>query len=163
MENMKQELNYIEILINSLVKKETILKQIIEKNELQKDLATASKFEYEKFEQLYDEKGKLIAELNLLDSGFESVFERVKDTLVIHKDIYRNEIEKLQMLIRSVTELSMEIEASECRNKELMEKATSSMRGEVKTARAANKAAVDYYNNMAKINVVDPQFMDKKK
>lgn len=163
MENMKQELNYIEILINSLVKKETILKQIIEKNELQKDLATASKFEYEKFEQLYDEKGKLIAELNLLDSGFESVFERVKDTLVNHKDIYRNEIEKLQMLIRSVTELSMEIEASERRNKELMEKATSSMRGEVKTARAANKAAVDYYNNMAKINVVDPQFMDKKK
>lgn len=163
MENMKQELNYIEILINSLVKKETILKQIIEKNELQKDLAIASKFEYEKFEQLYDEKGKLIAELNLLDSGFESVFERVKDTLVNHKDIYRNEIEKLQMLIRSVTELSMEIEASERRNKELMEKATSSMRGEVKTARAANKAAVDYYNNMAKINVVDPQFMDKKK
>ena len=163
MQNIRQEHNYIAILKSSLDKKINILEQISVKNEEQKVLALADKFDIDKFDVIYEEKGKLIAELNLLDSGFQSVFDRVKDALETDKDKYKEDILTLKRLVTRITELSMEIQASEARNKELMEKSTYNLKQDVKTARATNRAAIDYYHSMAKLNVVDPQFLDKKK
>ena len=163
MDNNRQEHNYIAILTSSLEKKITILEQIVIMNDEQKTLALAEKFDYERFDAIYEEKGKLIAELNLLDSGFQSVYDRVKNTLEANKETYKEEILGLQKLVKRITDLSMEIQASEARNKALMEKSTSTLKQDVKTARATNKAAIDYYHSMARLNVIDPQFMDKKK
>ncbi|MBQ1194333.1 MAG: flagellar protein FliT [Lachnospiraceae bacterium] len=163
MQNISQEHNYIEILKNSLNKKKDILNKILLKNSEQRDIAAADKFDYEAFDVIYHEKGKLIAELNLMDSGFQSIYDRVKDVLVSEKEKYKEDILELQNLVKQVTSLSMEIEASEKRNCDLMEKTTNRMKTEVKTARATNKAAVDYYQNMNKLNFIEPQFMDKKK
>jgi flagellar biosynthesis/type III secretory pathway chaperone len=162
-QNNRQEHNYIAILKSSLDKKINILEQISVKNEEQRKLAMAEKFDLDRFEVIYEEKGKLIAELNLLDSGFQSVFDRVKDTLEKDKETYKEDIIILKNLVKRITELSMEIQASEARNKELMEKSTYNLKQDVKTARATNRAAIDYYHNMARLNVVDPQFLDKKK
>ena len=57
----------------------------------------------------------------------------------------------------------MEIEASEKRNKEMMDNTTSDMQNQVNTAKATYAAATNYYYNMNRLNVVDPQFLDKKK
>lgn len=155
--------NYIAILKSSLDKKINILEKISMQNEEQRKLAIADKFDLDMFDEIYEEKGKLIGELNLLDSGFQSVFDRVKDTLENNREEYRDDIATLQRQVKRITELSMEIQAQETRNKELMEHSTSSMKQDVKTARATNKAAIDYYHNMAKLNVIDPQFLDQKK
>ena len=162
MEN-KQKHNYIAILKTSLDKKIDILEKICLKNEEQRKLAMADKFDLDRFDEIYDEKGKLISELNLLDSGFQSVFDRVKDALENDREEFREDIATMQKLVRRITELSMEIQAQEARNKELMERSTTSMKQDVKTAKATNKAAIDYYHSMAKLNVIDPQFLDQKK
>lgn len=163
MENNKQELNYIEVLINSLSKKRDILELILAKNEDQRSVISTDEFDEEEFDRLYEEKGRLIAELNMLDSGFESVYARVKDAITSNPKEYEAYIKRLKAGIERVTSLSMEVESSEHRNKELMENATNKMRREVSDARATNKAASSYYYNMNRLNVVDPQFMDKKK
>lgn len=163
MESNKQERNYIEILKSSMERKEQVLEKILSANEEQGQLATEPKFDYEKFDEVYERKGSLISELNLLDSGFQSIYDRVKEVLVNDKEKYRDDIIKLQESIKKVTQLSMEIEASEKRNKELIEKSISSMKSDVKMAKATSKAAAGYYNNMSKLTVIEPQFMDKKK
>lgn len=163
MENNKQERNYIEILKNSMYRKEQILENILLANEEQKQLAMDSRFDYEKFDEVYERKSAFISELNLLDSGFQSIYDRVKDVLVSKKEQYKDDIIIIQESIKKVTQLSMEIEASEKRNKDLIEKAVASMRKDVKVAKATTKAAVGYYNNMSRLSVIDPQFMDKKK
>ena len=89
MQNISQEHNYIEILKNSLNKKKDILNKILLKNSEQRDIAAADKFDYEAFDVIYHEKGKLIAELNLMDSGFQSIYDRVKDVLVSEKEKYK--------------------------------------------------------------------------
>lgn len=163
MENNKQERNYIEILKNSMDRKEQVLEKILLANEEQKQVALEPKFDYDKFDQIYEEKGKLISELNLLDSGFQSIYDRVSETLANGREQYKDDIIKLQESIRKFTQLSMEIEASEKRNKELMEKTVSNLKNDVKVAKATSKAAVGYYNNMSRLTVIEPQFMDKKK
>lgn len=163
MENNRQEHNYIDILKDSLTKKKLVLENILKENEEQKKIIQAEKFDYDSFDECYDRKGKLISELNLLDSGFESIYERVSGVLASKKEKYREDIAVLQSLVKQVTELSMEIEASEKRNKELMEKCTFDMQNELKTARATTKAVSNYYHNMNRLNVIEPQFMDKKK
>lgn len=163
MENSRQERNYIEILKNSMERKEQVLQKILLANEEQRQTAAAPKLDYEKFDEIYERKGALISELNLLDSGFQSVYDRVKEMLEKNKELYRNDIAALKESIKKVTELSMQIEASEKRNKELVEKSIANMRRDVNAAKASNKAAAGYYNNMSRLTVIDPQFMDKKK
>ena len=163
MESSRQEHNYVNILISSLNKKRDILSQILDKNEEQKDAISALEFDEETFHNVYSEKGKLIAELNLLDSGFESVFNRVRLLITEHPEMYKDEILELKSLIGDITKLGMEIEASEKRNKEMMDNTTSDMQNKVNTAKATNAAATNYNYNMNRLNVVDPQFLDKKK
>lgn len=163
MQNKSQEHNYIEILISSLDKKISVLGQIIVANENQKKLAEADTFDEEKFDEIYNEKGRLISELNLLDNGFESVFDRVSKALSSNPEQYANEIHTMQDKVKKITELSMKIEASEKRNKDLMDKKTYNMKQDVKSAKASNKAAIGYYQTMNRLNVIDPQFLDRKK
>ena len=95
MENNKQERNYIEILKNSMDRKEQVLEKILLANEEQKQVALEPKFDYDKFDQIYEEKGKLISELNLLDSGFQSIYDRVSETLANGREQYKDDIIKL--------------------------------------------------------------------
>jgi flagellar biosynthesis/type III secretory pathway chaperone len=163
MENKKQEHNYINILIGSLDKKINILTHILEMNEKQKSVITLDKFDEEEFDEIYSQKGRLISELNLLDNGFESVYQRVSVELKDNPLTYAEEIHVMQDMVKKITELSMSVELSEKRNKELMDKKTDSMKSEVKTAKASNKAAMGYYQTMNRLNIIDPQFMDHKK
>ena len=50
MENNKQERNYIEILKNSMDRKEQVLEKILLANEEQKQVALEPKFDYDKFD-----------------------------------------------------------------------------------------------------------------
>lgn len=163
MQRPNQNHNYIEILKDSLKKKQAVLEDILERNEEQKLVIQAEKFDEEKFDVIYEAKGKLIAELELLDSGFQSVYDRVSEVLSEDKELYKSDIQMMQTYIKNITELSMRIQASEARNKEMMDKHTEDMRKDVKVARQSTTAASQYYYNMARLNVVDPQFMDKKK
>ena len=62
-----------------------------------------------------------------------------------------------------MTEKSVAIQAQEARNKNLAENYFAKAREDLKKNRKSSRAALDYYRNMNKMQVVSPQFMDKKK
>lgn len=154
---------YIDILEESLKKKSQVLDEIIKKNEEQKRILEAEEFNAEEFDQNTEEKGELIERLELLDSGFEKVFSRVKEELTGNKEKYAEQIKRLQDLIRQITEKSVFIQTNEERNRRTVEQKFKKEREKIQLGKNKMNVAKQYYNNMNKLNSVPPQFMDNKK
>lgn len=156
-------LNYIDIMIQSLQKKVKILEMLIELNHQQRLLILDENVGPDEVEKNMDRKAGLIEELNVLDSGFEKLFERVKDELHANKSGYMDEIFTMQELIRLITDKSTTIQSQELRNKEEMAKKFSSVRRQVKGVRDSQRVIKNYYNNMLNKSYPEPQFLDNKK
>ena len=154
---------YIEIMLQSLNKKIQVLDAIIEQNKKQKEILEDPKSEIEAFDQTVEEKTRLIEQMQQLDTGFEKLFARVQEELQTKKSDYAESIASMQSCIRRITDKSMEIQAQEARNKDLMVRKFTFVRETAKTVRTNAKIANQYYKNMMKLNYVDPQFMDNKK
>ena len=154
---------YIDIMIQSLEKKIQVLEKIKKQNLLQKEILEDEKSEADAFDKTVEEKAALIEQMTQLDSGFDKLFERVKEELNTNKEAHAEKIKTMQALIRQVTDLSMEIQAQEARNKDLMTRKFVYVRETAKAVRTNTKAASQYYQNMMQLNYVDPQFMDNKK
>ncbi|MCR4696056.1 MAG: flagellar protein FliT [Lachnospiraceae bacterium] len=152
---------YLNVLKDSLKKKEKILIELQRKSEEQAEIVKNPDIDWDKFGFIVDEKGALIEELTSLDEGFETLYSRIKEGLEGNKEKYKNLILEIQDLIKSVTEKSANLQATEQRNKTAIEKAFNNTRKEIKQSKLSKKAALDYYNKMNKINTVDPQMMDK--
>lgn len=154
---------YITILIQSLEKKIRVLDKIIESNKDQKEILSQEEMDTDRFEANLDEKGRLIDELNLLDDGFQEIYNRVKDELGDNRELYKEEIKRMQKLISDITERSVTIRAEEERNRAVAARQFDSMRDNIQTAKRSRQAANVYYSNMSRVNMVDAQFMDKRK
>lgn len=154
---------YIQIMLQSLNKKLQVLDAIIEQNNTQKAILENQKSTVEEFDATVEAKASLIEQMQQLDSGFEKLFERVQEELADHKEDYAEAIRSMQSCIRRITDKSMEIQAQEARNKELMVRKFVFVKETAKSVRTNSKVANQYYKNMMKLNYVTPQFMDNKK
>lgn len=154
--------HYIEIMIESLQKKCGILDEIIDLSHKQRELAGGDTFDEQEFERLMEEKSIRIGKLDILDDGFESVYERVREELLENKDAYAEQIRSLQELVSMITQKSMEIQAEEERNYKAIASRFSLERNKIRQTKASTKMARDYYSSMNRVNQVDPQFMDHK-
>lgn len=157
------EENYITILIQSLEKKIKVLDEISAENKNQKQILQAEKLDADAFQASVDKKAELIDQVAFLDDGFQQMYDRVKDVLSEKKHLYVKEIETLKQLITEITEKTATIQKEELENRGLAEVQFSGEKKKVRQMRASKQVAKTYYNNMAKLNYVDPQFMDKKK
>lgn len=149
---MEMAEQYITILEDSLKRKKEVLDEIIKKNEEQKRILEAERFDIEAFNQNTDEKGKLIDKLNLLDSGFEKIYEHVKEELAENKEKYADQIKNMQELIREITERSVSIQAAEQRSRRQVEARFCEEREKIRLGKSSMKVARQYYNNMNKIS-----------
>lgn len=155
--------NYVSVMIQSLQKKVQVLDEIIEKNKEQQQILEQEEFDGGAFEQNVEEKGNLIDHINFLDEGFEELYSRVKAVLETEKQAHKEDILLMKQLITEITEKSVTIQSEEVRNRRLVERRFSQERKKVKSMRNSSTVAKQYYTNMAKLNYVDAQFMDKKK
>lgn len=153
---------YIAILTESLEKKKVILQKLLRENEKQ-ETAVKQENDMEAFDKTVKAKSRLIRELNGLDDGFEKVYDRIREEFLRDKDIYREEIAVMQRLISEITDLSVAMQASEARNKKLVEQYFSYTRGKIRQSKKSVRAASDYYKSMNRMNYVGSQFMDRKK
>jgi len=153
---------YVNILVESLEKKKKVLQALQEENKKQ-EKAMKENSDLEEFDRIVSYKEKLIREIQVLDGGFEKLYERIKDDLLAEKKQYASEIKKMQSLIEDVTELSVAIQASEQRNKQLVEQYFSYTRGKIRQAKKSVKVASEYYKSMNRMNYVDSALLDKKK
>ncbi len=159
----QREREYLNILMTSLRRKAHILRELLEKTQAQKVLLTEEAFSEEDFMNLTEEKTVLLDNLNEQDEGFELLYERVKPILQEKKALYGEEIKTMQESIREITDLSVSIQSLEMRNRAGLELFLRNKRSDIRQAKRSQSVAAKYYSSMSKMNLVDPQFMDKKK
>ena len=155
--------SYLNILQDSLIKKIELLEQIEKKSLEQSEMIKGTNVDLELVDVNMDEKAKLIEEIFKLDNGFESIYEKVREQLLVNKEQYKVQNHNLQGLISKITEKSTAIQAIEARNKAQMDIVFATQKKEVQNRRNAMSVARDYYQNMNKVKHVSPQFMDHKK
>ena len=158
METTKQ---YVDMMTAGLQKKLMLLDNIIEVNR-QLEKLMAQPLELEVFRELMDEKDGYVQQINQLDSGFQSVFDKVKETLDSNRTQYREQILMMQQLIRQLTDRTVQIEECEARLRLMIEGQFSRMHRENQAAKKGMNVAQSYYKSMSGMTVVDAQFMDKK-
>lgn len=154
--------NYIDMMVDSLNKKVAILEKISECTDMQKHSVSAEKFDADEFDGFVEQKNKLIMEINKLDDGFETLYDRVKDELQQNREKYADEISVMQKQISRIVGLTSSIEAEEKRLKAEVESRFSKLKQNIKESRKNGRAVSSYYKSMSKIDT-EPQFMDRKK
>ena len=152
--------SYMALMIQSLRKKEEVLSVIIEENQKQREILEVVNGTADAFDATVEAKARLIEQLDQLDSGFEKLFERMKEELEGNKEHYAEDIRTAQSLIRSITDKSIEIRTQEARNKDLMTSKFAGIKKQAQKARKSSKAVAEYYRTMA--GVIDPHFLDGK-
>lgn len=153
---------YMDMLVECLEKKKRILDSLTALNKKQTELIQNEDFSLAEFDKCVDEKGILIDNILKLDSGFEGLYNKVGKHVSDNPSEYKVQLSKMQKLITEITEKSVSIQAEEERNKALIESRFNREKNRIKSGRSQSRVAMDYYNNMNKLNHVDSQFWDKK-
>jgi flagellar biosynthesis/type III secretory pathway chaperone len=154
---------YVYILIDTLLKKNSLLDNLIQTTLFQKECITEETPDMDQFEQTLSEKEILIDQLNQLDDGFEVIYDHVKDEISNNKLKHKDDILKLQELIRQVTEKSTKLQALELQNKSIIEFYFANKKKEIKNFKRSSQTASNYYKNMSNQNQGESYFLDKKK
>ncbi len=154
---------YLQALQTGMDEKSAVLQKLQDKTDAQTALLTAGTMDWAAFDSLVDEKDVLIDELDQLDDGFNATFDKIKDELKARQSEYKAQISKLQEQIQDVTARSTSLQASEQRNHELAVQWFAAERKNIRQQKTSSRAAANYYANMNRINLIDPQLMDKKK
>lgn len=153
---------YLTMLDQSLDQKKQILDQMIEMTATQKASLDKDPVDWTGFDDLVEKKAEMIERLDRMDDGFESVYERIREELLRDKDQHKEFVVSIQKKIQAVSDASAALMAAERRNKEMVEKKMTDERKKLQQSKTTSKVASNYYRNMNKVNLIDPQLMDKK-
>ncbi|HHT96875.1 MAG TPA: flagellar protein FlgN [Clostridiales bacterium] len=155
---------YINILKDTLVKKNEILDQLLDITILQEECFKNSPVDIDLFEDSVGKKTDIIEQLNTLDDGFDKVYKHVKNELIDEKDTYKEDVYELQESIKNIISKTTKLQALEIRNKKSAEAYFSSKKNDVKTFKISSQTASNYYKNMADQHQEGQSyFLDKKK
>ena len=155
---------YINILIDTLRKKEEILKDLLEKTDAQAGLLEAEELDTAAFDSLMEEKDTLLGELKTLDDGFLDIYSRVGAVLKNDTGAHAEQVKTAQELVRRQMELSSNLTGAEERNKAKLSIRLSQGRQKIKDFKVGAKTAAAYYKNMSgKHQDGDSYFFNREK
>lgn len=158
--------SYLEMMKDSLDKKIELLKQIQEKNKEQYNILSVqlkdNEVDQEAFDKIVEEKSEIADELDVLNDGFTSLFDNLKNEINDNKERYKDQIIHMQGQIRDIMDLTNTIELQEHANKELADTFFSNERKKLKGVRNSSRASMNYYQNMNRSKVEESMFMDEK-
>ena len=159
-----KDLDYVIMLRESLEKKADILRVLQIRNKEQAAILQDPNSTPEDLEKNMEMKSELIDRIVMLDDGFEQLFNRVKNIIEVDRETYADEIKLMQDLIRKVTELAADVEATEYKNREYAKTRFANIKKDIREVKKSNDVVTSYYKNMMSHNKVeDPAFLDKKK
>ena len=148
------EKKYIDMLESILNKQITVLEETLVITKEQSRIAETSVFDEEQFDETLSKKDVLIIRLNELDNGFASVYGRVRKSVQESPEIYRSRIIRLQELIRRCTDLGMEIQTLETRNRDKLAKCFAGKKKEYSAKQVAANVANKYNATMKNVNLM---------
>lgn len=159
---MAEEQQYVGILVSTLEKQVGILEEILEITKEQERIAGQPTFAEETFADTLNRKDILIARLNELDDGFANVYGRVKTQVREHKMQYEKELNRMQELIKQSTDLGVEIQVLEERNRERLVQCFSNQHKQYGAKQTAASVASRYHQTMNGGKMRDTFFAEKK-
>lgn len=155
---------YISVMVESLEKKLQVLEKIYQLCQKQTEVIEKEPVDFEEFDRYMDEKDDCIQELDKLDEGFETLYNRVGQELKENKSLYAEQIRCMQQTISEIMAKSASIQALEERNKRAVEATFAKERREIGRGKRSLSVAMNYYRNMrGGADAMEPQYMDKKK
>lgn len=161
---MNDNSTYVTILRDSLINKKNVLNNIIELTEKQYELVKQGDVEADDFDEIIEDKGKELARLNMLDDGFQSVYNRIGDELRNNSEHYKDIIIEMQRLIDENIALGAKIETMEHRNRELIESFIARKKEEIKNFHTNQGLSKRYNMNMPNQHIEGTSyFLDKVK
>ena len=160
---MNQTGTYVNIMRESLERKKKYLTEILTLTNEQASIASTESFDDARFSEIVDKKDVLIENINEIDKGFSSVYDRVRVEIQSDPAAYRESLLAIQDLIRNCVDLGMQIEAVEERNRAAMEQVFSVKFQGVRQVKQSKTVANKYYKSMANGMVNDSLLYDRKK
>lgn len=154
---------YVRIMQESLARKQGYLTEILAVTQRQTELAAAEEFDEDAFSGTVEQKEVLINNINEIDKGFSSVYERVRLEIQDNPSAYRTELLDIQERIKACVDTGMEIEATEERNRAALEQAFAIRFKGLRQVKQSKSVANRYYKSMANGMVNDSLLYDKKK
>ncbi|MBQ3773365.1 MAG: flagellar protein FliT [Pseudobutyrivibrio sp.] len=157
-------MDYVVMLRESLEKKADVLRVLNIRNKEQEAILKDPNSTPDDLEKNMNMKSELIERIIMLDDGFEQLFNRVKAIIEADRDTYADEIRLMQELIKKVTALTADVEASEYRNKEYAKTRFANIKKEAREIKKSSDVVSSYYRHMmSPQTTADPAFLDKKK
>lgn len=156
-------MTYVNIMQESLIRKKQYLTEILELTKEQEKLAHEKKFDEEAFGAVIDKKEILINNVNEIDKGFTSVYERIRTEVMEDRELYSTELKAMQNLIKECVGIGMEIEVLEERNRAALEQVFALGFKGIKQVKQSKQVANKYYKSMANGAVNDSILYDRKK
>lgn len=144
----REKNSYIGMLLQTLQNQEATLQEVLQVTKEQSKIANGQTFDEEAFGDTLNRKEILIARLNGLDDGFASVYGRVRSVILQEKNAYKKEILKMQELIKSCTDLGVEIKVLEERNRDKLVQCFSEKQKQYGSQMNAATVASKYYRTM---------------
>lgn len=163
LENQTTKQAYIQMLLEILRKKLAILNELMRLTLVQEELMKQEPFNEDEFLKTIDEKEKQLKALTELDTGFEHIYDRVREELTTQKANYYHEITLMQEYISSITDISVKLQATEKRNRSRLEQILLQKRKDIKQSRVNSQMVTKYYKSIANQNDAPSYFYDKKK
>lgn len=149
MDKERQNSVYVNMMIDTLRRKESILTVLYQQTQEQERLLKSEELDIDEFNELLEKKGSQIDELNELDEGFDALFQKVEKEIVANREAYRDDIKKMQRQIIAVSELGVKIQTLEHQNSTRLEAFLAEQRKSIRHFNLNNKTASSYYKNMA--------------
>ena len=160
--------NYLQIMIDSLNKKDELLARIIDKNRKQYECVKDKGYEdvdWDAFNLLVTEKDIAINRIIEIDDGFEETYNIIKDEVISNKDKYRDKVAVLKEQIGRLTDKGVGIQADEERNRQIIDNLFNKTRQDIRKQRTGINVANAYYKTMSNsvVRAAEISTLDTKK
>lgn len=149
---------YVNMMVDVLKRKERILTSLLDLTKEQEALLRNEELDYDRFQQILEEKGSQIDELNDIDEGFDALFKKVEQEIMANREAYRDQIKEMQKRIAVVSELGIQIQALESQNSERLKVYLAGQKKRIREFHMNNKTASSYFQNMANTHKADQTY-----
>ena len=160
---MEQLDMYVDIMLDSLKRKKSYLEKILAYTEKQDVIAVSEEFDENEFENTVNNKEILINNINEIDKGFASVYDRIRVRLMEKKEDYSSDLKAMQGLIKECMDIGIKIEVLEERNRLKLENHLTNRQKNYRQVKQSKNIANKYYKNMIGSAMVDSKLYDRKK
>lgn len=154
----KRDSVYVNMLADVLRRKERILAVLLDLTKQQEVLLKEDELDQDRFQETLEQKGALIDELNEIDEGFDSLFKKVEQEILLYREEYHDKIKFMQDQITKVSELGIQIQALESQNSEWLKAYFATQKKRIREFHINNKTASNYYQNMANTHKIEQTY-----